>query len=262
MAALQKLVELPRRWSELPAGARLSALGLPLAAGALLGFLGWMGAFRSPRFQAAELPELSLIWIPHVGNYDRSLGTGFALAKKLRDQLVQRHQLDQPPAQQPQQANEQQEDQQEQPPEADQLQVVGVYLDDPNRTPAGQLRAAIGLALPTPLARRLFQDAADLAQYGEEFAGFRLTELPGVQAQRAEFPLRNFLSLPLGTYKIYSGAYKHLEPETIGASLERYQASLTEYWVLPPQLPNGRQLGELFQGWPAVPAVAPKVVED
>ncbi|MBM9579316.1 GyrI-like domain-containing protein [Leptospira sp. 201903070] len=137
----------------------------------LTGFLFYMGAFDRVQVQEEKLGPFSVLSHERIGDY-RNVGLSY--------EILQR----------------------ELPPKGIQnFKLFGIYFDNPNVVPKEKLRSEVGVILAEPLSKVPEGLSIDL----------KLRTIPEKKYVFAEFPLKNFLSIFLGIYKVYPIVFQACE---------------------------------------------------
>ncbi|MBM9501211.1 GyrI-like domain-containing protein [Leptospira sp. 201903071] len=144
----------------------------------LTGFLFYMGAFDQVQVKEENRGPFYVLSHDRIGDY-RNVGVSFEiLQKELPAKGIQNFKL------------------------------FGIYLDNPNEVSKEKLRSEVGVILTEPLARVPEGLSLDL----------KLRTIPEKKYVLAEFPLKNFLSIFLGIYKVYPVVFQACE--TRGCNLK------------------------------------------
>ncbi|RHX88231.1 GyrI-like domain-containing protein [Leptospira stimsonii] len=137
----------------------------------LIGFLFYMGAFDRVQVKEENRGPFYVLSHERIGDY-RNTGITFEiLQKELPAKGIQNFKL------------------------------FGIYLDNPNEVPKEKLRCEVGAILTEPLSKVPEGLSLDL----------KLRTIPERKYVLAEFPLKNFLSIFLGIYKVYPKVFQACE---------------------------------------------------
>ncbi|EMN49340.1 hypothetical protein LEP1GSC088_3680 [Leptospira interrogans str. L1207] len=79
--------------------------------------------------------------------------------------------------------------------------MFSIYLDNPNEVPKEKLRCEVGALFSEPLEKIPNGLSLEL----------KIRTIPSKKYLTAEFPLRNFLSIFLGIYKVYPKLFRACE---------------------------------------------------
>ncbi|MBW0432675.1 GyrI-like domain-containing protein [Leptospira yasudae] len=159
---------------------------------ALVGFLFYMGAFD--RVQVREETQGPFYILSHerIGDY-RNVGLTFEVLQK---ELPEKGFKD--------------------------FKLFGIYLDNPNEVPKDKLRSEVGAIFAEPISK--IPDGLSIE--------LKARTIPAKKYLVAEFPLKNFLSIFLGIYKVYPKIFRACEEKGCDlkgkASMEIYEP-LTTY---------------------------------
>lgn len=101
----------------------------------------------------------------------------------------------------------------------------GIYMDDPNEVPKEKLRSEAGIIIQ-PQDVEKFKGVAAPAKY---------RMYPQTSAVVSEFPLKNFLSIFLGIYKVYPAIMDYMKAKNykISYSFEIYEMNNRTVYAFP-----------------------------
>ncbi|EMJ66099.1 MULTISPECIES: GyrI-like domain-containing protein [Leptospira] len=155
-------------------------------------FLFYMGAFDRVRIQEETKGPFYALSHERVGDY-RNVGLTFeTLQKELPEKGIR------------------------------DFKLFSIYLDNPNEVPKEKLRCEVGALFAKPLSKVPEGLSLDL----------KTRIIPSRRYIFAEFPLKNFLSIFLGIYKVYPKLFRACEERGCNlkerASMEIYEP-LTEH---------------------------------
>ncbi|WP_061249720.1 GyrI-like domain-containing protein [Leptospira alstonii] len=157
-----------------------------------IAFLFYMGAFDRVRIQEEMKGPFYVLSHERIGDY-RNVGLTFeALQKELPEKGIR------------------------------DFKLFSIYLDNPNEVPKEKLRCEVGAVFAEPLSKIPEGLSLDL----------KTRTIPSRKYIFAEFPLKNFLSIFLGIYKVYPKLFRACEERGCDlkgrASMEIYEP-LTEH---------------------------------
>ncbi|AXR60480.1 GyrI-like domain-containing protein [Leptospira mayottensis] len=171
---------------------KIFALSILVLGLLLVVFLFYMGAFDQVRIQEETKGPFYVLSHERVGDY-RNVGLIFeVLQKELPEKGIR------------------------------DFKLFSIYLDNPNDVPKEKLRCEVGALFAEPLSKVPEGLSLDL----------KTRTIPSRKYIFAEFPLKNFLSIFLGIYKVYPKLFRACEERGCDlkgrASMEIYEP-LTEH---------------------------------
>ncbi|EMM79613.1 GyrI-like small molecule binding domain protein [Leptospira interrogans str. 2006001854] len=171
---------------------KIFALSILVLVVLLVAFLFYMGAFSRVLVQEEMKGPFYVLSHERIGDY-RNVGLTFeALQKELPEKGIRNFKL------------------------------FSIYLDNPNEVPKEKLRCEVGALFSKPLEKIPNGLSLEL----------KTRTIPSKKYLTAEFPLRNFLSIFLGIYKVYPKLFRACEERGCDlkgrASIEIYEP-LTEH---------------------------------
>ncbi|PJZ41359.1 small molecule-binding protein [Leptospira kmetyi] len=166
---------------------KIFALSVVVLTLLVLAFLFYMGAFDRVQVQEEVKGPYSVLSHERIGDY-RNVGITFeTLQKELPEKGIR------------------------------DFKLFAIYLDNPNNVPKEKLRCEVGVLLSEPISK--IPDGLSIE--------LKARTIPAKKYLFAEFPLKNFVSIFLGIYKVYPKLFRACEEKGCDlngkASMEIYE---------------------------------------